>query len=145
MITTHVLDTARGKPASGVPVRLEFATAEPAGTGASWQLLGSGVTDGDGRLRTLTPAGPVAPGRYRIAFEVAGYFAAHDVESFFPLVEILIAKDCRGLGEGGFDGVRTGHQASAAGATPPDRAVRDPEDSSYRVPGPVPHRHWCCG
>lgn len=101
MITTHVLDTARGVPAAGVPIRLELRKGE------AWQPLGSGATDGDGRLRTLTPAGPVEPGRYRISFDTAAYFAATagaatgagasgepptPVEAgsafFFPLVEI---------------------------------------------------------
>jgi hydroxyisourate hydrolase len=70
VITTHVLDTARGVPAAGVPIRLERWK------GVAWQPLGSGCTDGDGRLRTLTPAGPVEPGRYRISFDTAAYFAA---------------------------------------------------------------------
>lgn len=70
MITTHVLDTARGKPAAGVPIHLELSRD------GQWQPLGSGVTDDDGRLRTLTPAGPVEPGTYRIRFDTAAYFAA---------------------------------------------------------------------
>jgi 5-hydroxyisourate hydrolase len=70
VITTHVLDTARGKPAAGVPISLELSRD------GQWQPLGSGVTDDDGRLRTLTPAGPVAPGIYRIRFDTAAYFAA---------------------------------------------------------------------
>lgn len=69
MITTHVLDTARGKPAAGVPILLELWEGE------SWQPLGVGETDSDGRLRTLTPQGPVAPGRYRISFDTAAYYA----------------------------------------------------------------------
>jgi 5-hydroxyisourate hydrolase len=82
MITTHVLDTARGKPAAGVPIRLERQIA------GQWLAVGAGVTDPDGRLRTLTPAGPVEPGTYRIAFDTAAYFAARDGVSFFPVVEI---------------------------------------------------------
>jgi 5-hydroxyisourate hydrolase len=70
VITTHVLDTARGKPAAGVPVSLERTRD------GQWHAVGSGVTDDDGRLRTLTPAGPVEPGTYRIRFDTAAYFAA---------------------------------------------------------------------
>ena len=81
MITTHILDTALGRPAAGVPIRLEIADAdEPRG----WHLVGSGETDADGRLRTLTPAGPVTPGVYRIAFDTAAY----NPGGFFPVVEI---------------------------------------------------------
>ncbi len=82
MITTHVLDTALGRPARAVPVRLELLE------GDAWRELGAGVTDDDGRLRTLTPAGPVAPGRYRIGFDTGAYFAALGVTGFFPVAEI---------------------------------------------------------
>jgi len=81
MITTHVLDTAAGRPARGVPVTLE--------RGPDWQAIGSGVTDADGRNRTLTPAGPVEPGTYRLRFDTAAYFSANQVSSFFPVVEIV--------------------------------------------------------
>lgn len=82
MITTHVLDTAIGRPARGVPVHLELQD------GTTWRELGAGATDDDGRLRTLTPAGPVAPGRYRIAFDTGAYFKTQGVVGFFPVVEI---------------------------------------------------------
>jgi len=83
MITTHVLDTAVGRPGRGITIELERAD----GRGA-WQLLGAGATDDDGRLRTLTPAGPVAPGTYRIRFHTGVYHAAQGTAGFFPIVEI---------------------------------------------------------
>ena len=46
-ITTHILDTSLGKPAKGVPIRLEIAD------GDTHRLLGQGETDDDGRLKTL--------------------------------------------------------------------------------------------
>lgn len=96
MITTHVLDTARGKPAAGVPILLEIWEGE------GWQPLGVGETDSDGRLRTLTQPGPVAPGRYRISFDTQAYYASggghaasgesptvvEGTSYFFPVVEI---------------------------------------------------------
>ena len=83
MITTHVLDTAAGKAAAGVPIRLERLDA------GAWVLVGDGATDADGRLRTLTPAGALAEGTYRIAFDVAAYFATVGVTAyFFPVAEI---------------------------------------------------------
>ena len=82
MITTHVLDTAVGKPARAVPVRLDLAD------GDTWRPIGAGATDDDGRLRTLTPPGPVAPGRYRIGFDTGAYFAACGTPGFFPVAEI---------------------------------------------------------
>lgn len=87
MITTHILDTAAGRPAAGVPITLEIMDG-------GWRQLGAGATDDDGRLRTLTPAGPVAAGTYRIRFDTGAYFAAHGIDGFFPVVEIqFVVKD----------------------------------------------------
>jgi 5-hydroxyisourate hydrolase len=79
MITTHVLDTAAGRPARGIAIELDRLD------GSAWQRVGAGTTDADGRLRTLTPPGPVAPGTYRIRFATAAHSA------FFPVVEICFA------------------------------------------------------
>ncbi len=73
-ITTHVLDTAAGRPAAGIAVRLEG----PDG------VLGTGVTDQDGRVRELGPA-VVPAGRYRLVFDTESYF---DDGSFFPEVAV---------------------------------------------------------
>lgn len=81
-ITTHILDVATGRPAAGVPVRLERQDA-------GWQLVGAGETDDDGRLKTLLPAGAPAPhGLYRLTFDTAAYLGA---AAFFPEVQITFA------------------------------------------------------
>src|SRR5215213_7738158 len=83
-ITTHILDTARGRPAAGVGVRLETRVA-----GGGWQTLGRGVTDGDGRLRDLLAAGAaLTEGSYRLTFDAASYFAAQGEQGFYPEVTI---------------------------------------------------------
>ena len=75
-ITTHVLDTARGRPAAGVPVVLELRD------GDAWREVGRGTTDEDGRLRTLT--GPsIDAGTYRITFDTSAR------SDFFPEVAIV--------------------------------------------------------
>lgn len=77
LITTHVLDTARGRPASGISVTLEFASE------GQWIAIGSGTTGDDGRLRELVPAGvTLRPGNYRISFATAAYSA------FYPRIEV---------------------------------------------------------
>lgn len=82
-ITTHVLDTARGRPAAGVAVLLELQTAQ------GWQRLGAGATDEDGRLRDLLAgAHTLAAGVYRLTFDTAAYFAAQQCASFYPQVSI---------------------------------------------------------
>ena len=69
-VSTHVLDTERGRPAAGVRVELYRAD----GT-----LAGDGVTDDDGRIRDLADADP---GTYRIVF--------HPDSPFFKRVELEI-------------------------------------------------------
>ena len=70
-LSTHVLDTASGRPASGVAVSLERDGA----------VIARGVTNADGRIAEL--AGSLAPGRYRLVFALEGRFfqrVALDVE-----------------------------------------------------------------
>lgn len=90
-ITTHVLDTSRGRPASGVPVTLEIRRSD-----GSWSVVGRGETDGDGRLRDLT-GDEIAAGIYRITFDTRAYFDRHGVEAFFP--EATIVFDVRNAAE----------------------------------------------
>ncbi len=70
MISTHVLDTARGEPAHGVLVQL-FRGSE---------LVAERQTDDDGRIRDLADAGP---GTYRLVF--------HPDSPFFRRVEVEVA------------------------------------------------------
>ncbi len=82
-ITTHVLDTSAGRPATGVLVVLEMRR------GDAWEPVGQGRTDDDGRLRDLLPDGRGAePATYRLRFDTAAYFAARGVEGFYPEVTI---------------------------------------------------------
>jgi 5-hydroxyisourate hydrolase len=74
-VSTHVLDTERGRPAAGV--RIELFDAEG-------DLVGDGVTDADGRIKELGEGGA---GTYRIVF--------HPPSPFFTRVELEIQ-----LGEG---------------------------------------------
>ncbi len=71
-LSTHVLDTALGRPAAGVRVTLQkdgVTTTEA-------------VTDADGRVRDL---GPVTTGRYRLVFDTAAYLGP---DAFFPSVTV---------------------------------------------------------
>jgi len=84
-ISTHVLDTARGCPAAGVNVTLERH-----GPTGQWQLVGSGDTDKDGRIGTLSGAAVLAPGEYRLTFATRKYFQAAGVTAFYPSVTVTI-------------------------------------------------------
>jgi 5-hydroxyisourate hydrolase len=82
-ISTHILDLARGKPASGVAVQLEVR--EAAGT---WRLLQSATTDHDGRCAQLLAGDELAPGLYRLRFDTGVYFGALRIESLYPSIEV---------------------------------------------------------
>ena len=71
-LSTHVLDTASGRPASGVPVSLH--RLEPQG---DWVEIATAVTNGDGRTDApLMGADGFQAGLYELRFEVAAYFRA---------------------------------------------------------------------
>jgi len=76
-LSTHVLDTGRGQPASGVLVELFLGE----------ELVATGVTGTDGRIAEL--AAGLDPASYRLVF--------HPASDFFGRVELEVA-----LGEGHF-------------------------------------------
>ena len=82
-ITTHVLDTALGRPAAGVPIVLEIKKSA-----TDWQELGRGLTDNDGRLRQLLPEGALIEGTYRLTFDTGAYFKARNLTGFYSRVPI---------------------------------------------------------
>lgn len=84
-VTTHILDTHRGRPASGVLVRLERKQ------GNSWTIIAQGQTNGSGRIDDWV-SGPVEKGQYRIVFETGPYLKSQYQESFYPevVVEFLL-------------------------------------------------------
>jgi len=87
-ISTHVLDVEMGRPAAGVAVRLEFS----ADGGVGWSRVRDGVTDGDGRCRTLVPDGEMAGvGTYRVRFATAAFYTETGREGLYPYVEIVFA------------------------------------------------------
>jgi 5-hydroxyisourate hydrolase len=75
-LSTHVLDTALGRPAQGVPVRLYDGDA----------VRASGTTDDDGRIAPLEPE--LAPGTYRLWFDVTAYAESTGQDFFFPEVSV---------------------------------------------------------
>jgi hydroxyisourate hydrolase len=99
-VSTHILDTARGRPAADVPVALDIWD------GGGWQRLGGSVTGADGRIGDLpafeppAPAGPaypdgppVPPGQAtcRLIFAVRDYLVAHHGSAFFPEITTAFA------------------------------------------------------
>ena len=84
-ITTHVLDTAAGRPAAGIDVRLSSLDAS-----GGWRDIGSGTTNGDGRVGDLL-ADTLEPGEYRLRFETGAYFNRLGVAAFYPHVDVTFS------------------------------------------------------
>lgn len=86
-VSTHVLDTASGRPAAGVPVRLTRVR-----DGA---VLAEAVTNPDGRTDAPLLTGSLERGVYDLTFAVAAYFrasgAALSDPPFLDLVPIRFA------------------------------------------------------
>jgi 5-hydroxyisourate hydrolase len=79
-LSTHVLDTAAGRPAQGIAVRLERSGE------AGWAQVAAGVTDDDGRLQDWVPEFP--HGVYRLVFDTGAYLGD---DAFFPEVVVTFA------------------------------------------------------
>lgn len=87
MISTHVVDTATGRPAVGVGVVLERQ-----GAGGELQPVSRARTDADGRVRELVPgAVDLEAGTYRLTFESGAYFETLELEGFYPRVFVLFS------------------------------------------------------
>jgi 5-hydroxyisourate hydrolase len=83
-ITTHVLDTALGRPAEGVTVRLDVMTDD-----GSFLTLAEHTTNADGRIASLLPRGAVEARTYRMTFDTGAYFSGLDRATFYPWVEVV--------------------------------------------------------
>lgn len=83
-ITTHILDTTKGKPAVGVRIILYKPN------GNNWTEIASGITNKDGRIADLLQAENVLPiGTYKLRFETGNYFSTTNTPTFYPFVEIV--------------------------------------------------------
>ena len=90
-LSTHVLDTAAGRPARGVAVVCERASTE------GWQRLAERVTDADGRIGDLVPAGELATGVHRLTFATGEWAATNGMTIFWP--HVTVAFDVTDAGE----------------------------------------------
>jgi 2-oxo-4-hydroxy-4-carboxy-5-ureidoimidazoline decarboxylase len=95
-VSTHVLDTSRGRPAPGIAVRLAVRDAPdtPEASDTDWTDHAAAVTDADGRCTGL-PALPDDTSQARLTFAVAPYLERPEGEggaaAFFPEVTVAFA------------------------------------------------------
>ena len=83
-ISTHVLDTAFGIPASGVDVTFERVASD-----GTTSPISHGTTNTDGRVSQLVPAdSAITPGTYRLTFDVVAYFAETRRQTFYQTIRI---------------------------------------------------------
>lgn len=82
-LSSHILDTSKGKPAGNVKVRL-------------FKLIGGiwvdsdfdGRTNADGRVKEFPLVDSTSLGVYKLRFETAEYFQLQGVESLYPFIEV---------------------------------------------------------
>lgn len=89
-LSTHVLDSATGRPAEGMAVALDVMVAAGAVEEPVWLPVGIGWTDPDGRLKEWGP-GLSGPGSYRLTFGTGNWFAERERECFYPEVIVTFA------------------------------------------------------
>ena len=83
-ITTHILDTTRGKPAANITIVL------CRGENDAWTEIARGKTNNDGRIADLLPKDNVLQiGIYKLRFETKDYFDKDRIPTFYPYVEIV--------------------------------------------------------
>jgi 5-hydroxyisourate hydrolase len=87
-ITTHVLDTAAGEPASGL--KIDFYRLD----GSSRELLNSVITNDDGRCDApLLSGDAMQAGVYELVFHVGSYLRRSEAVSFLGHVPVRFGID----------------------------------------------------
>lgn len=84
-ITTHILDTSRGKTAAGVIVTLEYWD------GKLWSQTAKAVSNGDGRVADWSF--PLRVGIYRLTFETGEYFRSRNTPTLYPSISVTFNVD----------------------------------------------------
>jgi 5-hydroxyisourate hydrolase len=84
-LSTHILDTSKGRPAAGVPVSLAMWLDD------DWVMIHEATTDIDGRVKHLLPEEQsLQAGHYRVRFNINHYAAQQGMPSFYPYIDVVI-------------------------------------------------------
>ena len=83
-LTTHVLDTSKGKPVCGVAIVLYEQIAQ------EWFEISKGISNIEGRLMNLLQDNvELSLGIYKLTFDTKHYYSTQDIKTFYPSVEII--------------------------------------------------------
>ncbi|MDH3710114.1 MAG: hydroxyisourate hydrolase [Cyclobacteriaceae bacterium] len=83
-ITTHVLNTSKGRPAQGITIKLQEYKDQ------QWFTIGEGITNSDGRVSDLLNGDTLLdPGSYRMHFQLKSYFEQTGDPCFYPEANII--------------------------------------------------------
>jgi 5-hydroxyisourate hydrolase len=82
-LTTHVLDTALGRPAEGITIVLSSLEGE------SFKEIGRGTTNSDGRVKEIMGERELATGTYKMTFHTKDYLAKTNRQGFYPYVDVV--------------------------------------------------------
>jgi 5-hydroxyisourate hydrolase len=85
-ISSHVLDTALGRPASDLDVRLEVLDDQDV-----WRRLSERTTDRAGRVADLLGGAALEARSYRLTFETGRYFERTAQPVFYPRIEVVFS------------------------------------------------------
>lgn len=85
-LTTHVLDTAQGKPGAGISVKL-FSLEN------GRHLVATSVTNDDGRTdQPLLEGETYRPGSYELEFAIGAYFAGQAFACDPPFLDDVVVR-----------------------------------------------------
>ncbi|PHS63512.1 MAG: hydroxyisourate hydrolase [Thalassobium sp.] len=92
VITTHILDTQRGRPAVGVEVTLYRAAGADI-SAPDWQHMATACTNDDGRIIDWLGDQQREKGLYRLVFACGDYYQQQGLSTLYPQVEIVFEID----------------------------------------------------
>ncbi|CAL8131868.1 unnamed protein product [Orchesella dallaii] len=82
-LTSHVLDTAIGRPAVGVPVTLSKYEND------QWRNISKQLTNSDGRVGNMISSEEFSSSRYKLTFETLSYYDSRGEKTFYPYIEVI--------------------------------------------------------
>lgn len=84
-LSSHILDVAKGTPATGVTIKLEKYNEQT----KAWLFVDEKVTDENGRITDFLKSGKSNLGIYKLTYFTSEYFKKEGTESFYPFIEVV--------------------------------------------------------